>query len=214
MPSMREAGRSQGERADGPLRRGMQQKGAIRKMLEGVWTAEPCIVDDYRATTQRVDVRLKNAPEQAIIPDVPILGTSGDLVTVRGFRTVRNSGIEGADVGMLLYPRTNGKTSFQRRKPERPIVEAYHEGMGPVFLPGPHIVEDGPFEMGEGLDGFGPDDTALVHSTGSFIMFKHTGDVVIKSAGKVFIGPKDANASGYSDAGVGSLGSTGNVKLG
>jgi hypothetical protein len=187
---------------------GLMLRRAMDIACEGLYTAEPCIVDSYDFLTQRVSVRLKNFPKAPVIHNVPIYNTMGSLRVYRSFTTYQENPLN-ADVGILLFMRSDSTTSWDFHSAQPAVTHTCHKGLGPVFVPGPLPLEDTvptkrPAVQDDSatsatLDKMGPKDTALVHDSGAFILFKEDGKLVIK-ADEVYIGDKADAVATYKAA--------------
>lgn len=180
-----------------PLEQGLVIKRAIRKAVDRVAGPELALVESYDFAKQRVNVRLKNRPEVLTIFNVPIAGTGGPLKHYQGFKTINEHGEANASIGWLIYFRTDSSVSMHKRGFSPSPTSIMWSGEHPVFVPMEMIplsdVRNEPTikdanATGAMTDKLGPSDSALVHSSGSHILFKSNGDVVIKAAGKLYLG--------------------------
>lgn len=186
---------------------------ALRRAMEDAADATPgpelALVDSYDFDRQRVSVRLKNRKEVGVIHDVPIAGSGGDLKHYFGFKTIQQHGETQASIGWLIYLRTDSALSLDKRGFTPPRTAMVWTGEDPIFVP----LEIVPLNEARNepsvkdknataamADKLGPGDSALVHKTGSHIIFKANGDLVIKAANKVYIGNKDTAASAMKKA--------------
>lgn len=173
-------------------------KRALRKISDSVPGPEPCIVDSFNFTKQRVDVRLKNYPELTVIYNVGIAGSGDTLAHYRSFKTIQVDGELRADTGWLVYFHSDSGSSFHKRGFTPRASTILWTGEHPIFIPTtmlllnevnlePSIKDED--ALSTEPDKLGPGDEALVHKpTGSHIIFKENGDIVLKAAGKLYLG--------------------------
>lgn len=180
----------------------------IRDKSKKLWTVEPCVVESYDFVMQRVSVFLKNVPGPQEIKNVPIVGVGGDLQMVRRFQK--------GDLGLLVFPRTDSRFSLNDHSIAQPSVPTKHGGLGPFFLPSLRALVDPVLTIEDAaatatdLDLIGPNDTAMIHKSGSFILFKENGEIVIKSAANaVYIVGANTVVSAAEGLAKGSHGSPG-----
>lgn len=175
----------------------------IEEILKGVWTAEPVVVTDYHFSDQEVDVKLINYPDSyRKIKNIPIYNTSGGLQVIQRFGETPNANKIGSDVGILLFTRTDSKNSFHDKTLNESHPPVYHEGSSGIFIPGPITTDEDPpdildpFATSTDLDDLGPQDSALVHESGSHILFKENGEVVIKGK-EIFFGSDQDSVTSF-----------------
>lgn len=192
-----------------PLEAGLVLKRSIRKAVDNLAGPEFVMIESYDFAKQRVNVRLKNRPEVGTIFNVPIIGAGGDLKHYHGFRTIKEDGEMLASVGFLIYFRTDSSMSLDKRGFTPPRTPLYWTGEHPVFVPFEAVMlnevtaEPSVKDIAATStmpDKLGPGDSALVHSTGSHIIFKENGDVVIKATGNVYIGGANQTAASMQGA--------------
>jgi hypothetical protein len=186
-------------------------RAAIRRACDGLRTTEPAVVQSYDAARQRVNVRLKNFPSALAIEDVPILRAGGR------FRVI--TPLAAGEVGALVFSGTDSRGSYATALVTKAITTLCHTGRGCVFIPGAMLSEDATptiFDAAatsEQADKLGPDDGGIFDTlTGSFLMFKSNGDVVLKCA-KFYVGGvaddvvdfKAAARTGDAVAGAGAI---------
>lgn len=201
------------------VRQGLADKRArLREIGERVSTCEVVLVHDYHADTQTVDVRIKADPNVPIIYGVPIAdGLTGGLRVIGGFRTVVAGDVDPT-VGLIVYPRLDSSlTNLDHTLRDAPSLRRHRDSFGFFVACVPVVPIDGsPATVAEDVsansDALGPRDVALFHRSGSFIMFKENGDVVIKAQGNVYVGGTDQSvadmdgATRQGDTGDGGLG--------
>lgn len=198
-------------------RMGQNMKRGIRNVSEGIYTTEIVMVQDYDFAAQTVDVVLKSNPDVPVIKGVPI-ASGGELRMIRTFKTIAN-GDPDPTVGIIAYPRTDGRLALLDFQRIAPINPRKHTNYAPVYIGDVPVIAQLPFENhfeNADKDSIGPKDTGFQHAlTGSFLLFKENGDVVLKSKGKVYIGGLEQKASAFKTADVvGAFAESKKVKLG
>lgn len=185
------------------VKQALREIKSMEEFLKGVWTAEPVIVTGYDFANQRVDLKLMNYPNSyREIEDIPIYNTSGSLQLFQKYKTTDNPKLTEGDIGILLFSRTESKNSWDDKKLRGDHPPLYHEGEGGIFIPGPITRNEDPPSIlnadatATDLDDLGPNDAALVHESGSFILFKENGEVVIKGK-EVYFGDKEDNVASF-----------------
>lgn len=170
---------------------------------DAMFTSEPCVVYDYDPEKQRVDVVLKNSPKSPVIRGVPIAGAGGDFRIIRSMRTMKDKH-DDPTVGLLVFPRTDSRTSWKLRDRSKPYTQMKHRPVSPIFMDTVLLEDEAPFSddfvEGGGLNDIDKGDTALIHRSGSRIVFKENGDVLILSAGNMYIGPTETDAGSFPEA--------------
>lgn len=149
------------------------------------------VVTAYDFARQRVSVRLKNRPEVLPLGGVPIAQTGGCL------RIIRRVAV--GEVGQLQFLQDRDGTfndalfkGIQRHRSNR---------RGLIFVPGPSLLSDDLHDLmldgatATDADHAGPEDCALLHESGSGLIFKGNGDVVVKAAGDIYWLADNAPAS-------------------
>lgn len=195
---------------------------------DGVYTTEPCVVYEYHPAEQRVDVVLKNFPKAPVIRNVPIAGAGGELRTIRPMLSLK-AGDPDPTVGIIAFTRSDSRTSWKRRRRSDPFTDLMHRPVSPVFIDTVLLEDEAPYhpdysENASVLNQLEPGDAAMVHSSGSRIIFKANGDLLLLAAGDIYTGPAEVDASTFpaaarqGDAGDGTGGSiaggSGRVKIG
>jgi hypothetical protein len=175
-----------------------ERRGVMRQISEA-WTAEEAIVHDYDAEAGTVDLKLKRYPRGAIFRDIHVYDDGDSLRRHRALKTELRHGIGNATVGMVVFPRTESGNALADRQITASTTKLFHCARGGRFFPGVRIDMDDPLPIlsnngsATDADQIGPDDDAFIHESGSRLIFKSTGDVVLLAAPgrSVFFGVGD-----------------------
>lgn len=176
----------------------MDLKRSIRTVTEDIYTTEIVVVQAYNFAAQTVDVLLKSDPKVPVIKNVPI-ASGGELRHIRSFKTIED-GDEDPTVGIIAYPRIDGRNALLDFERLTPISGRRHTNFTPIYLADIPVISELPFPNhfeNANKDAIGPKDTGFQHSSGSFVLFKGNGDVIIKSKGKVYIGGLEQKAGSF-----------------
>lgn len=181
----------------------LQRKEGIEELIKGIWTAEPVLVTEYHFAKQQVDVKLMNYPNTyREMKEVPIYNTAGSLSIHQSFDTTSRPELSPGDVGILLFTRTESDGSFEDRTLTGDHAPNYHKGDNGIFIPGPITTNESPPDVLDSLatatdlDDVGPNDAAIVHESGSHIIFKENGEVIIKGK-EIYFGSDENDVTNF-----------------
>lgn len=180
----------------------LQKRRTQRQDVSAVNKAIPAIVWDYDPETQRVDLLDKNDPNGVPFANMAIANTGGALrilsTPVAANPASRYFGASPT-VGLLIFPDSDSSQAFNDHRQQPTPTNLRHSTRMGVFIPGIHVRDDGlpapNFNPEGGADDIADGDSALVHESGSSIIFKKNGDVIIKAAGNIYGGGADQSVA-------------------
>lgn len=197
------------------LKAGLRARRIREAEIGAMMKCIPAIVWDYYPKSQRVDVRDKSHPGSTTIYNIPIMGTGGVFRTVAPLIAGRPGSPYGgqetashrgkATVGIVLFLDTDSANAWLDHSQHPPTSAIAHGIDGAVFIPHILTTDDGDatflYEEVDGPDDIGPFDAWMQDDrSGSYMVFKANGDIIIKAAGDVYIGGLDSEVSTYKDA--------------
>lgn len=104
----------------------------IQTNLSRAYTIEFGTVLSYDHDTRRADIQKLSDDGAMPVPNVPVASAQGIHLELRSIA----DGDEVADVGFLLYPRSDSRKSFDSRNPAAPASKRVkHGALGPLFVP-------------------------------------------------------------------------------
>lgn len=207
MASRRGITRGFSQRYGGHVNRAFQElldRGVTEDEFKNLYTLEPCVVYKYYPEKQRVDIVLKNDPDSPPIRNVPVAGAGGDFRFITPFQTLDNNDPEPT-VGFVAFSRSDSTQSWKLRDRSEPETNVRHRPQSAIFIDTVLLQDEAPYsddfkEAGAGLNDLDPKDAAIIHKSGSRIIFKDNGDMLILAAGDVYIGPEEVSAASYAAA--------------
>lgn len=202
-------GRRFGDRPSGAGQAGADKK-AVKRSLDSIWTSEICIVHSYNFQKQTVNVALKNRPDAPLIKNVPIAGAGGELRIIRSFETVVG-GSPNPTVGIVVFTKSSPQGATASHVQEDPKTKKQFSFNNAIYMgniPASGTAAWKPIDTfnvdddaGWNPDVVGPKDDAIVHKSGSRIVFKANGDIILQAGRKVFIGSTlGSDVSTYDEA--------------
>lgn len=182
------------KRADDERRR-------IQREIDDIWTAEVAVVHSYDFRQQRVDVLLKTQPGMPLIENVPIAWQQGDLKLIHNLPSRTDGTDDPPAVGVLQFFRSTAVGVFDDAQIRNMGTGLKHRGQRPVFYPAGRLRNEFPSSVenpnagDSDTDEVGPDDTALIHDSGSHITFKANGDIHIHADGDLLVSDGDKGSA-------------------
>lgn len=190
------------------IMRSIQRQSAnVAAAIASINKALVAVVRDYDALRQTVDVVIKTEDNGPTLKGIPILHPGGDLKYVSRMEASDPKSEffgETPTVGILIVPDDDVSLALEDHLTALPPTKLKHALRKALFIPGivPRAstpVMDYYNDTG-GADEFAAGDSGLIHSSGSRIIFKENGDIIIKAAGNLYGGGADQDISSFNAA--------------